>query len=109
MATRTGNFSAFITHPPVYDGARAAARGRGRNVRFVAESALVPARVAPYLRSSPISDLIKRSVAMPSPLDLLLDPVAIAVFAMYAVLILYETLAPARVLPAAPAWMARGM
>lgn len=46
---------------------------------------------------------------MPSPLDLLLDPVAIAVFTMYAVLILYETLAPARVLPAAPAWKARGL
>jgi len=65
-------------------------------------------RFPPYLRS-PDSHFIKWSIAMPSPLDLILDPVAIAVFAIYAGLILLEALAPARRLPAVPAWKARAI
>ena len=36
---------------------------------------------------------------VPTPIELLLDPVSLTVFAMYAALILWEALAPARPLP----------
>jgi sterol desaturase/sphingolipid hydroxylase (fatty acid hydroxylase superfamily) len=43
---------------------------------------------------------------MPTPIELLLDPVALTVFAA---LMLWEALAPARALPAVPGWKARGL
>jgi len=46
---------------------------------------------------------------MPSLIDLLLDPISLTVFALYAVLIAWETLAPARVLPRVKAWKALGL
>ena len=46
---------------------------------------------------------------MPTPLDLLLDPVAIAAFSIYAALIIAEAVAPARPLPAVAGWKARGI
>jgi sterol desaturase/sphingolipid hydroxylase (fatty acid hydroxylase superfamily) len=46
---------------------------------------------------------------MPSHLDVLLDPISLAVFGIYAVLIAWEFLVPARVLPHAPAWPLRGL
>lgn len=46
---------------------------------------------------------------MPSPIDLLLDPISITVLAIYASLILWEALAPARPLPAIRGWKARGL
>jgi sterol desaturase/sphingolipid hydroxylase (fatty acid hydroxylase superfamily) len=46
---------------------------------------------------------------MPSPIDLLLDPIAIGVFSIYAALILYEAFAPARQLPAVRGWKWRGL
>ncbi|MET0717693.1 MAG: sterol desaturase family protein, partial [Pseudoxanthomonas sp.] len=46
---------------------------------------------------------------MPSPLDLLLQPVSLTFFAMYAVLILWEALLPARALPVVPRWRTRGL
>jgi sterol desaturase/sphingolipid hydroxylase (fatty acid hydroxylase superfamily) len=46
---------------------------------------------------------------MPSPLDLLLDPISLAVFALYAALIAWEALAPARVLPAVRGWKLMGL
>jgi sterol desaturase/sphingolipid hydroxylase (fatty acid hydroxylase superfamily) len=46
---------------------------------------------------------------MPSPIDLLLDPISIAVLSIYAALILWEALAPARPLPAVPGWKWRGL
>ena len=46
---------------------------------------------------------------MPSPLDLLLDPIAWIVFAVYAGLILWEAIAPARRLPAVSGWRTRGL
>jgi sterol desaturase/sphingolipid hydroxylase (fatty acid hydroxylase superfamily) len=46
---------------------------------------------------------------MPSPIDLLLDPISLTVFALYASLIAWETLAPARPLPRVPGWKARGL
>ncbi|HEY6940920.1 sterol desaturase family protein [Dokdonella sp.] len=46
---------------------------------------------------------------MPSPIDVLLDPVSLAVFGLYAALMLWEYLAPARPLPASPAWRVRGL
>jgi sterol desaturase/sphingolipid hydroxylase (fatty acid hydroxylase superfamily) len=45
---------------------------------------------------------------VPSPLDLLLDPVSLTVFALYAALMLWEALAPARRLPAVSGWHVRG-
>jgi sterol desaturase/sphingolipid hydroxylase (fatty acid hydroxylase superfamily) len=46
---------------------------------------------------------------VPSPIDVLLDPVSLAVFGLYAALMLWEYLAPARPLPASPAWRVRGL
>lgn len=43
---------------------------------------------------------------MPSPLDLLLDPVTLTSLAIYGALILWEALAPARTLPAVSGWRA---
>ncbi|WP_374472332.1 sterol desaturase family protein [Arenimonas sp.] len=44
---------------------------------------------------------------MPTPLDLLLSPVSLAILASYAALMLWEALAPARPLPASPGWRLR--
>ena len=41
---------------------------------------------------------------MPTPLDLLLDPISLTVFAIFGALILWEALAPARTLPRVPYW-----
>lgn len=46
---------------------------------------------------------------MPSPIDILLDPVSLTTFAIYAALMLWEHFAPARPLPFAPAWRLRGL
>lgn len=46
---------------------------------------------------------------MPSPIELLLDPVSLAVIAIYAALILWEALAPARPLPAVRGWKLMGL
>jgi sterol desaturase/sphingolipid hydroxylase (fatty acid hydroxylase superfamily) len=45
---------------------------------------------------------------MPTPLQLLIDPVSLTVFALYAALIAWEALFPARVLPRARFWRLRG-
>jgi sterol desaturase/sphingolipid hydroxylase (fatty acid hydroxylase superfamily) len=45
---------------------------------------------------------------MPTPLELILDPIAWIIFAGYAVLLLWEAIAPARRLPHEPAWPLRG-
>jgi sterol desaturase/sphingolipid hydroxylase (fatty acid hydroxylase superfamily) len=46
---------------------------------------------------------------MPSPIDLLLDPISLTVFALYAALIAWEALAPARPLPHVPGWKVLGL
>jgi sterol desaturase/sphingolipid hydroxylase (fatty acid hydroxylase superfamily) len=46
---------------------------------------------------------------MPTPIELLLDPVSLAVFALYGALILWEALAPARALPKVPGWRVAGL
>jgi sterol desaturase/sphingolipid hydroxylase (fatty acid hydroxylase superfamily) len=46
---------------------------------------------------------------MPSPLELIVNPVSLVVFAIYAALILWEGLAPARPLPRVAAWRVRGL
>jgi sterol desaturase/sphingolipid hydroxylase (fatty acid hydroxylase superfamily) len=46
---------------------------------------------------------------MPTPLELLLDPISLAVIAIYAALILWEALAPARPLPAVRGWKLMGL
>ena len=46
---------------------------------------------------------------MPSPLDVLLDPISLSVFALYAALIAWEALAPARALPRVKGWKALGL
>ena len=46
---------------------------------------------------------------MPTPLQILLDPVSLAVLGIYAALILLEALSPARPLPRVPGWHARAL
>ena len=46
---------------------------------------------------------------MPSLVDLVLHPVSLAVFGIYAALMLWEYLRPARQLPHAPGWRLRGL
>ncbi|HEX7113189.1 MAG TPA: sterol desaturase family protein [Mizugakiibacter sp.] len=46
---------------------------------------------------------------MPTPLDLILDPVSLAAFASFAALMAWESIAPARRLPKAPVWRLRGL
>lgn len=46
---------------------------------------------------------------MPNPIDLILDPVSLAIFALYGALMLWEALAPARPLPRVPGWRLRGL
>jgi sterol desaturase/sphingolipid hydroxylase (fatty acid hydroxylase superfamily) len=46
---------------------------------------------------------------MPTPLEILLDPVSLAVLAIYGALILVEAVFPARALPRIPGWHARAL
>lgn len=46
---------------------------------------------------------------MPSPIELLLHPISLIFFGMYAVLMLWEALVPARRLPVVPRWRARAL
>lgn len=46
---------------------------------------------------------------MPTPFDLLRDPIAQSVIGIYLLLILWEAIAPARALPKAPWWRMRGL
>ncbi len=46
---------------------------------------------------------------LPTPLDLLLDPLSLAVLASYALLILWEEVFPARVLPKIKYWRLKGL
>jgi len=46
---------------------------------------------------------------MPTPIELLLDPVSLAVFAIYGGIVAWEALAPARPLPAVKGWRLRGL
>ena len=46
---------------------------------------------------------------MPTPLELLTDPVSLAVFAVYGALMLWEAAAPARRLPEVRLWRLRGL
>jgi sterol desaturase/sphingolipid hydroxylase (fatty acid hydroxylase superfamily) len=45
---------------------------------------------------------------MPTPIDILLDPITLAVIGMYAALVAWEAIAPARRLPAVRAWRLKG-
>jgi sterol desaturase/sphingolipid hydroxylase (fatty acid hydroxylase superfamily) len=47
--------------------------------------------------------------SFPSPIDLLLDPISLAVFALYGALIAWEAVAPARPLPVVKGWRLRGL
>lgn len=46
---------------------------------------------------------------MPTPVEILLDPISLIVLAIYAGIILWEALAPARVLPRIQGWRLRGL
>ena len=50
-----------------------------------------------------------RKNLMPTPLDILLDPVSLTVLALYAALILIEALFPARALPRVRGWRTRAL
>jgi sterol desaturase/sphingolipid hydroxylase (fatty acid hydroxylase superfamily) len=47
--------------------------------------------------------------SFPTPLDLLLDPISLTVFALYGALVIWEALAPARPLPVINGWRLRGL
>jgi sterol desaturase/sphingolipid hydroxylase (fatty acid hydroxylase superfamily) len=51
----------------------------------------------------------RRGAFMPTPLEILLDPVSLAVLAIYGGMILLEALFPARKLPRIPGWHARAL
>ena len=46
---------------------------------------------------------------MPTPLEILLDPISLSIIAMYALLMIIEALFPARQLPAVKYWIPRGI
>jgi sterol desaturase/sphingolipid hydroxylase (fatty acid hydroxylase superfamily) len=46
---------------------------------------------------------------MPTPFEILLDPISLAVMGLYGALIAWEALAPARALPAVKGWRLRGI
>jgi sterol desaturase/sphingolipid hydroxylase (fatty acid hydroxylase superfamily) len=46
---------------------------------------------------------------MPTPIEILLHPISLIVFAMYGALMLWERLAPGRRLPTIPYWRLRGL
>ena len=46
---------------------------------------------------------------MPTPLELVLDPVSLAIIGLYAALIAWEAMFPARALPFVKGWKARGL
>lgn len=46
---------------------------------------------------------------MPTPIDILLDPVSLGVLALYSGLMLWEAIAPARPLPAVRGWLPRAL
>jgi sterol desaturase/sphingolipid hydroxylase (fatty acid hydroxylase superfamily) len=46
---------------------------------------------------------------MPNPIDILLDPISLSIIAMYALLMIYEALFPARTLPSIRFWKIRGI
>lgn len=46
---------------------------------------------------------------MPNPITLVLDPISLTLFVIYAILILWEALAPARPLPVVAGWRIRGL
>lgn len=46
---------------------------------------------------------------MPTPIELLLDPISLGVLALYAAMMLWEAVAPARQLPRIPGWHARAL
>jgi sterol desaturase/sphingolipid hydroxylase (fatty acid hydroxylase superfamily) len=81
--------------------------GHGRFVQLIAEMALVFRRGGNY-SLQPVN-LTARSAAMPSPIELLLDPISLIVLALYAALMVWEALVPARPLPAVKLWKVRGL
>lgn len=46
---------------------------------------------------------------MPSPIDLIIDPLSLAIIALYAVLMIWEFAAPAKQLPKIKGWIVRGL
>ena len=46
---------------------------------------------------------------MPTPLEILLDPISLIVLAMYLALMVWEAIAPARKLPKIKNWKLRGL
>src|SRR5690606_21167342 len=77
--------------------------GTGGFPVFVAETALVREPGQPYRGIPP------RSTPMPTPLQLLLDPISLTVFAIFGGLLLLEALFPARALPRVRGWRLAGI
>jgi sterol desaturase/sphingolipid hydroxylase (fatty acid hydroxylase superfamily) len=78
----------------------------GRFVRFLAEATLVRIDVR-----AKTAGLVHPSteILMPTPIDILLDPVTLSVLALFAGLMLWERLAPGRPLPRLRGWLPRAL
>jgi sterol desaturase/sphingolipid hydroxylase (fatty acid hydroxylase superfamily) len=65
------------------------------------------------LRALDVHQITRKESTMPSsfptPLELLLDPISLTVFALFGALVTWEALAPARPLPAIKGWRLRGL
>lgn len=46
---------------------------------------------------------------MPTPIEILMDPISLVILAMYALLIVWEAVFPARALPTIPWWKTRAI
>src|SRR3546814_8389128 len=77
--------------------------GTGGFPVFVAETALVREPGQHYRGIPP------RSTPMPTPLQLLLDPTSLTVFAIFGPLLLLEALLPAPILPRVRSWRLAGL
>src|SRR5262249_61188680 len=72
-------------------------RTHGRFVRLFAEMTLVGSRSRIYSDAQP--DFNQTEVPMPTPIELLLDPISLVIIVLYAAMIVWEAIAPARPLP----------
>src|SRR5687767_4221175 len=66
-------------------------------------------RVAGTIHCRPRNSSHPRSMDMPSPLELLLDPLTLSVIAIFSGLALWEAVFPARPLPRVRLWRTRGV
>jgi sterol desaturase/sphingolipid hydroxylase (fatty acid hydroxylase superfamily) len=64
---------------------------------------------APQIYSGAHTEFNQKEPAMPTPIELLLDPISLAIVALYAAVIVWEAIVPARPLPFVRGWRLRGL